>query len=363
MTQPGRYYPLGYFLVFLPPVLLLAGVSHGWPSLLFVVLFGIAPLTRAVLGNIPEEPGEDWSEVTTTLLDWLPIASAVVSMVAVAATVVYIAVHPPIGAAAWLALGLSMWTCMLCSIPVAHELIHRRGSQRLVGNLLSGIAGYPELEGEHIRHHATSGVVDRPEWPRLEESVWCFAMRRLPHVISSACQYEAMLQGTRRPLVLASLATLITLLGFALAAGVAGAVLYLCVVAGIHFAVQAINYVQHWGLGTDHLSDADEARYGWECRCLLQGWLFLNIALHHSHHQSSAKPYYRLTPTKGSARLPGSYVPMLYLAMVPPLWHRLMRPAIAAWRRDPSLQREPHGGRIICLPVHYEENESGFHGL
>ena len=39
-----------------------------WPYLLFVVMFGIAPLTRALLGNIPEEPGE-WPEWVTTWLD------------------------------------------------------------------------------------------------------------------------------------------------------------------------------------------------------------------------------------------------------------------------------------------------------
>jgi alkane 1-monooxygenase len=135
--------------------------------------------------------------------------------------------------------------------------------------------------------------------------------------------------------------------------GAAGAAVYAAAAIGIHFAVHAINYMQHWGLGTDSVAGADEGRFGWECRCKLQGWVMLNIALHHSHHKSSVTPYYRLTPDQGSARLPGSYVPMLFISMVPPLWRKLMVPALTTWKADPSLQREPSGRRIVCLPISY----------
>ncbi len=167
-------------------------------------------------------------------------------------------------------------------------------------------------------------------------------------------------QVTRRsPLAESTAAMVLTCGAFALAAGKAGFLLYVCVAAGIHFAVQAINFIQHWGLGSDSVRDAGEGRYGWECRCLFQGWILLNIALHHSHHQDASTPYYLLAPHPGSPRLPGSYIPLLFVSMVPPLWHRLMGPVLDAWKRDPMLQREPKGWRIVCLPILYEDRPTG----
>jgi alkane 1-monooxygenase len=358
MTSPGRFYPFGYLLMLAPPLLLVGGMLAGMPYLLFVVLFGVAPLMRALLGNIPEEPAE-WGERVTTLLDRLPVFAAIVGPVALLATLVQLRIEPMSGPAHWVGFALSLWAFMLCAIPVAHELIHRRGLQRTLGGVLAGITGYPILEGEHIRHHSMSGIVEVPEWPRRDESVWSFVGRRMPHAIASAVRYQAMLRASRGYSLIGPLiATLLTLGAFVWAAGASGAVVYLCVAAGVHFGVHAINYLQHWALGSDSVDGAEEARFGWECRCLLQGWVMLNIALHHAHHQNSATPYYRLVPHKGSPRLPGSYIPMLFVSLVPALWRRMMEPALATWQRDPELQREPIGRRIICLPVHYSDERA-----
>lgn len=357
MAQPTLVYAFGYLLALVPPALLIGGIIAGMPYLLFALLFGMAPLTRAFLGNIPEEPG-DWPEWLTTFLDRLPSCLAVVHFSAISVSILLIVQYPPISVGSWIGLGLSIWSSMLCAIPVAHELTHRRGFDKSLGSALAGLAGYPELEGEHVRHHSVSGIVEQPEWPRLHESVWSYVGRRIPHAMRSAWNHHLALRnspsGSRFPL---SIAVMLTTSGlFAVAAGAAGVATYLCVALGIHFAVQAINYIQHWGLGMDNVPNAEEGRYGWECRCQLQGWMMLNIALHHSHHQNSGTPYYRLTPHRNSARLPGSYIPLLFVSMVPSLWRKLMTPVVETWKINPALQLEPSGYRIICLPVHYSDS-------
>lgn len=355
MKRPGRFYPLGYLLVLAPPMLLVVSLLAGIPYLLFAALFGVAPLARALLGNMPEEPGE-WNESVTKLLDRLPTLAAVVHAAALAGVLVLLRQEPLEHWDAWLGFGLSLFASQLCGIPVAHELIHRRGIQRAVGRVLSGLTGYPVLEGEHIRHHSVSGIVEQPEWPRLEESVWGFVGRRLPYAFRSAWNYHKMLRHSPsgfRGLAMSCGAMVITGAMFGMAAGVAGVLLYLCIAVAVQFSVHAINYIQHWGLGSDSVPNADEARYGWECRCVLQGWVMLNIALHYSHHQRSSTPYYRLTPHKASPRLPGGYIPLLFLSLVPALFRRFMEPALSAWKRDPAQQNEPKGRRIICMPVVY----------
>ncbi|GAB3759121.1 alkane 1-monooxygenase [Ramlibacter monticola] len=350
---------LGYLAVFLPFALLFAGLSLGIPYLAAAVVFGAGPLLRLVLGNASSELPE-WGERTATLLDRLPTLYAMAFPFLLAGVAVELYRHPPAGVAGWIGLGLSLWTCLFFAVVVAHELIHGSPRRRRLGWLLAGAAGYPLLAHEHLSHHATSGNVHLAEWPRRTESVWSFAARRSVRIVRSAIEYNAILAARGRRsavhggLIEAIAATLGTVLAFALAAGFAGLALILCVAAGVHFGVQAVTYLQHWGLGVDSVDDADERRYAWEDRCQFQVWLMLHLALHHAHHQNSSVPYYRLAPHPGSPRLPAGYVVLLLASFVPPLWRWLMIPALENWKRDPLAQVEPVRWRLVCLPANYE---------
>ena len=166
-------------------------------------------------------------------------------------------------------------------------------------------------------------------------------MRRTVRVVRSAREHNAILAARKRlppargglPEALA--ATAATATAMTMAAGAAGLLLYACVVAGVHFGVQAVTYLQHWGLGVDSVDDAAEGRYAWEDRCQFQVWLMLHLALHHAHHQNSGVPYYRLAPHKASPRLPAGYVLLLFASFIPPLWRWLMLPALENWKRPP----------------------------
>lgn len=349
---------LGYLAIFLPFSLLIAGPQFDMPYLAAAVVLGLGPLLRPVLGNAEHEL-PDWDERTTLLLDRLPSIYAAAFPFLIAWVLIDIHLHRPSTAGDWIGLGLSLWTCLFFAVVVAHELIHCGGGRRRAGWLLSGAAGYPLLAHEHLSHHAASGNVDLAEWPRKDESVWSFAVRRSVRIVHSAREYNALLaaRNRRRPLhgglAEAAAATAVTAAAFAAAGGVAGLVLYLCVGAGVHFGVQAVTYLQHWGLGVDSVDDADEGRYAWEDRCQFQVWLMLHLALHHAHHQDSSRPYYRLAPHLASPRLPAGYVLLLFASFVPPLWRWLMIPALESWKRDPQAHVEPARWRLVCLPADY----------
>ena len=348
----------GYFIIFLPFALLIAGHQLGAPYLSAAVVLGLGPLSRLVLGNVPSELPE-WNERTSTLLDRLP--SAYVAAFPLLMVWFLLDLHDdrPTNPAAWIGLGLSLWTCLFFAVVVAHELVHQPGHRRRLGWLLAGAAGYPWLAHEHLPHHGTSGNVELAEWPRLDESVWRFVVRRSVRVVRSAYEYNAILAARRRrspmqgglPEALAAM--LVTAMAVTVAAGMQGLVLYLCVVAGVHFGVQAVTYLQHWGLGVDSVEGASEGRFAWEDRCRFQVWLMLHLALHHAHHHNSALPYYRLAPHAASPRLPAGYVLLLFASFIPPLWRWLMLPALQNWKQDPGAPVEPMRWRLVCLPVHY----------
>lgn len=346
----------GYLVIFVPLTLLVLGQIVGPPWLAFFAIFCVGPFSRFVLGNTSEQP-TFWSERTASILDVLPAIFAVFAIVAFGFSIALVEKSGFGADPLWF--GVSLWTCCFFAVVVAHELIHQKGWRRQMGGFLAGAAGYPWLAHEHLMHHSVSGNVELAEWPRLNESVWRFAARRTRRVFRSALQCNAM-QAAKRDrhpffggLADSLLGTSLMAVGFGWAAGVGGVLLYAAVVVGVHFGVQAVTYLQHWGLGDDSIADADENRYAWEDRCRFQGWLMLNMALHQTHHRDSRLPFYRVVPQTGSPRLPAGYVILLLASFMPPIWRWLMVPVLRAWKIDPNRHVEPQGWRLVCLPKHF----------
>jgi len=317
--------------------------------LTFVALILVAPLLRSLFGDSQREPPA-WSEGIATYLEYLPSVAALGCVVATAVAMSSI----PSSATDGALLGLSLWALFVFASCIAHELVHRRdGTSRMLGQVLSGVIGYPLLEHEHRAHHARSGNVSSAEWPRLDESVWSFSLRRLRLVFRNAWEGDlvaASKNGHRLGggLPLACLATAGTAAGFAAASGLRGFVLYALVALAVAWSLQAVTYLQHWGLGTDSVDDAIEGEYGWEDHCLIQSWITLAISYHQAHHHSNSLPYYRQRPSSAAPKAPAGYVVLLLASLIPPVWRSLMFPALDRWKADPNKQVTA-GRRLVCF--------------
>jgi alkane 1-monooxygenase len=342
----------GFLFVLVPPALLFASVASHQFGLAFIVLFGGSPFLRMVYGDASCHAPQ-WSEPVATALDRLPQAYAVAVVGCVAATLARVAGAAPTGWQ-WPMFGLSLWTVFIFGSCAAHELLHRRSAgSRWLGRIVAGVIGYPVLEHEHRAHHATSGRVDVPEWPRRDENMWAFSWRRLKHVPVTAWEGNiaaAQRAGRRHAggLGLAVAAMLATAGAFTLALGARGLVLYLGVAIAVSWAIQAITYVQHWGLGRDSVPHADTDHLGWEDGCRFQRWLTLGISYHQAHHQASNVPFYRQSIRPGSPRMPAGYLVLLIASMVPAVWRRWMLPALELWMQSPDAQPAP-GRRLACI--------------
>jgi alkane 1-monooxygenase len=341
---------LGYFVILVPPILVPSGLILGLPGLGFVTLIVVAPLLRGFLGDAQSEMPE-WTERIATALDVLPTVCAIVYMVSTGAALLLLRRldHSHVELA-WF--GASLWAAFLFGTCVAHELVHRAAPvPRAAGRMLSGLLGYPFLEHEHRAHHARNGNIDVGECPRLDESVWAFSIRRMSQVVPTAWAGNALLAARRGRLLsgglpLSAASLLLTASAFTLAAGLQGLLLYVAVAAAVGWALQAITYVQHWGLGQQaHDQSID---LGWEDHCQLQAWLTLGISFHQAHHRMGGIPYYRLQPAHDAPKAPAGYVVLFFASLVPPLWRKLMMPALLHWQRNPGTQQTA-GRRLICF--------------
>lgn len=348
MLQQLRWF-LGYCLVLALPLIFVAGLAIGHPSLAFAVTMLVLPLGRWAFGAFDRGRPLLWRESIATALDRLPLLFAGVLGWAWLEALAFARTEP--SAKDWLATGASLWAVLLFSTCVAHELLHRRRSgESLAGACVAGLSGYPWLAVEHLVHHTRFGDTANAEWPRIDESSWAFARRRITRVALDSWRGFAP-AAVRRRRVIAFATSCASCVAFIWAGGWQGALCMASVAMAVTFGVQAITYVQHWGLGDDSAADGAQRQYAWEDDCLLQAFMTLHISFHQAHHDAPRLPYYRLGLAPSSPRLPAGYVVLLLLCLVPPLWQRAMRPVLEAWKRAPQATVSA-GHRLTCFALY-----------
>jgi alkane 1-monooxygenase len=136
-----------------------------------------------------------------------------------------------------------------------------------------------------------------------------------------------------------------TLQGAFLAAALAvggwwGLVLFLVQAFTAIWQLELTNYIEHYGLTRRHLGDGRyepvRPHHSWNADHRVSNWLLINLQRHSDHHYKPDRRFPLLqTYTAAEApQLPFGYPAMTALAMIPPLWRRVMNPKVRAWRRQ-----------------------------
>jgi hypothetical protein len=330
------------------------GAANGHAFLAIGVAFLVFPLMRLIFGAYKPVHELPWREGIASTLHALPVVYALFMVGSLLTTAHLLLAVTESGALELLGIGLSLWITMLFGLCPAHELLHRRNRfERDVGAVLAGAIGYPALHLEHSLHHARPGEVDLAEWPRLTESAWTFATRRLRRIVTDdvheLCRSSSSWStASRRQSVIAHATWVAVAAYFLTVAGPGAALLYIVCGAGCALGMQLMTYVQHWGLADDAHVGGRSQPLAWEDDCRFQTWVTLHISFHQQHHLSAGTPFYRLGMAAGSPRLPAGYIVMLMLCLVPPVWRLTMGPVLARWRDDPNDVPDA-GHRLTCF--------------
>ena len=119
--------------------------------------------------------------------------------------------------------------------------------------------------------------------------------------------------------------------------------------------LELVNYVEHYGLVRQHLGDGKyepvKPRHSWNANHRASNWLLINLQRHSDHHYHPARPYPLLQSGDRveTPELPFGYPVMTNVAMIPPIWRRLMNPRVRAWRKTfyPGVTDWAGTGRIM----------------
>lgn len=235
-------------------------------------------------------------------------------------------------------------------INYAHELMHQKNrGERWLADLLLALVLYGHFRSEHLRvHHIHIGTPRDPVSARYNEGFHRFFPRVLWQCPRSAFRAEVALLARRgRPWWhranpfwrYGGLQVLALALAFALG-GWLGVGLFVFQASVAVWQLELVNYIEHYGLTRKYLGEGRyehvKPRHSWNASHRASNWLLINLQRHSDHHYKPDRrfPLLQTYPEDEAPQLPHGYPLMTMLAMVPPLWRRVMNPRVRAWRRQ-----------------------------
>ncbi len=343
---------LGFMVALITPLQAMAGfLEGGWRAWhLLAVSFVLAPCVDWLLGDDPSPPvqaGEPQRHYWFDLVIYLYVPAYWAALL----LGLWCAAGPDWTSATRLGATLSMGVVGGIAIVVAHELGHRRTRlERLLAQLLLQPVCYGHFTLEHNRgHHAWVATPGDPATARYGESFYRFYLRCVPATWQAAWRLEfermarlghsrwhwrnAMWRHCGIPLALG--------LAITLALG-PWALLFWLVQAVMAFSLlEVVNYLEHYGLQRRALPDGRyepvAPRHSWNSNHLFSNLFVYQLQRHADHHAHPSRPYQALRPFPDAPQLPSGYAGMIPLALIPPLWFKVMNPRAKKWGDLPHM--------------------------
>lgn len=328
-------------------------MTHGGWALLLLPIYGwvLLPLLDVALGLNHDNPDTGtadkdlfWYRLITLL--WFPLQALVIY-----GTLWWVAQTDTL--ALWEKFGLFFGIGILSGavgIVYAHELMHQKNAtERWLGDLLLATVLYSYYRTEHLLvHHRYVGTPRDAVSARYNENFHRFFFRVLREGPPSAWRAERqMLARAGRGVLHRSNPfwrygglMLLALAAAWVVGGWLGLALFVFQAYVAIWQLELVDYIEHYGLTRKHLGDGKyehvKPHHSWNAAHRATNWFLINLQRHSDHHYKPDRrfPLLQTYAVNEAPQLPYGYPAMTALALVPPLWFRVMNPKVRAWRRQ-----------------------------
>ena len=229
---------------------------------------------------------------------------------------------------------------MVGTIP-AHELTHRTWDpiSMLVGRWLLAFSFDTIFAIEHVygHHRYVSTTEDPATAPRGRNvyfhilastlkgnvSAWKIEQKRLKRKGQSLFGWHnAVLRGHLMSVLLVAIAYVI--------GGWQTALFFTACALWGKALLEIVNYMEHYGMVRNPATPV-QPRHSWNTNKRISSWTMFNLTRHSHHHAQGEVPYQDLKPFPDAPMMVGGYLTTIIVAMIPPLWHKLMTPKVLDW--------------------------------
>ena len=332
-----------YLISFLPYAIVLFGNLTGGYWAVGNIVFTLGFLV--IIDWIVPEDKQKLADTNGDFPDAVLCSSAVLHTLGVASLLYGIYSGALVGRFVWLAAVSTGFAGGQLGITAAHELIHREKTRWMqnigIWNLF--LVNYSHFYTEHrLVHHAKVGTTEDHATARYGESFYAFLFRSVPSQWFSALQTDAQRQrksgqtayGLGNFTLRATVAQLLFMgVIFAALGGVALAA-YVVQSVSAFFLLEYVNYIEHYGLERNP-GERVGKQHAWQSDTITSRFTLFELSRHADHHMRASKPYYTLDSHETSPTMPAGYFGMFYIALVPPLFFRMVH------RRLPKTAGQP----------------------
>ena len=248
-----------------------------------------------------------------------------------------VASHTPGLGVAGLAFAVGVTTGVFGML-AAHEMIHSKsGIERMLGLLMLSGMTYRHFRIAHVHgHHRWADTERDSATARTGESFYAFLPRTVVGQFAEAycfervrCRVHGFLFFANRVIQdIVAMTFLMGVIGYC--AGAAGLLFFIAQSAVAILVLEMFNYIAHYGLARRKIGEGRwerlDDRHSWNSSNVAANLLIYNMGRHAYHHRKPAASYESLQILPEAPELPAGYAASILLALVPPLWRRIMDP-------------------------------------
>ena len=339
-----------YLIAYLLPLSAFLGLYYGgiWSLGAVYLGFGIIPLLEFFT---PESPGNygpetEKQKLKSRYFDWLLYLNVPI-LFGLLIYFFYILTHRPLTTFEQVGMTLNMGLLIgSIGINVAHELGHRSTDfEQFLSRLLLMTALYMHFNIEHNRgHHKNVATPEDPATAPYGQSLYSFWWQSITGSYLHAWQLEKERLNRmdlpafhwKNQMIHFHLAELAYILAAGLIFGwVVVPYLVAAAVVGI-LLLESINYVEHYGLLRKRKPNGRyekvELWHSWNSDHELGRIFLYELTRHSDHHYKASRKYQVLRHFDESPQLPFGYPSAILVALLPPLWYRIIHPRIQGQR-------------------------------
>lgn len=340
-----------YLLAYIVPAI----VAHAlyfkgfWSYNGITVAFVIIPILEAFFpGNTTNLNEEEEQTQASKLIFNILLYLNVPMLLGIAYWYFYTIAYVPL--ATYEIVGLTLTTGIYLGgvgINVAHELGHRdEWLPRFLSRILLIPNLYMHFYIEHNHgHHVNIATPKDPASSRLNESIYAFYLRSIVYSYLSAWQIEhkRLRRMDKSPfsihnqmihfqfIQLGYLASVVFVFGWALLP-------FALITSVLGFLMlETVNYIEHYGLQRKMLASGRyepvQPWHSWNCNHDIGRILLYELTRHSDHHYKANRKYQVLRHFDQAPLLPWGYPTSMLIALVPPLWFKLMNPKVAHYQQ------------------------------
>jgi len=352
----------GYFIYLMP--LIMPALSYYWGHLsgyhdffaflTLLVVYGLVPLVDLLLGKDPVNPSEEDvpSLSEEKFYRYLTLSCLPLYIICLFGSGYLLLNWPQLSLLGQVGYVMSMGVVGgIIAINVGHELIHKSTQlEKVTGGLLYSLVSYAGFIVEHVYgHHVHVSTPEDASSSRYKQSLYNFLPKAYVGNFTNAWKIQKKrlnkkgvgLLSAKNELIWYNLASVI----FACAMGLFFTLLGSEFLLGVGFflaqsfiaitLLEIINYIEHYGLHREKLSNGQYQRvnieHSWNSNYLLTNMFLFQLQRHSDHHAFAARRYQVLRHHEQSPQLPFGYATMFVIAMIPPLWMAIMNPRVEAY--------------------------------